>query len=185
MQVRSTNALSSCAEGHSSQTLSKRAMQLIAVLSISFMLAFMLGGCSEAATHDEPAASSGAGEAVASASEDTITVSLSISCKDAVDAGNETALAVSEDGVIFEGELELEEGSTLEDALDAAGVDITVVEGTYGKYISAINGLAEKSVGDTSGWTYLVNDEWAEESYDKQVLKDGDTVQFSFILSYE
>ena len=60
----------------------------------------------------------------------------------------------------------------------AAEGDVTVEDGQYGTYISAINGLAAEG---SSGWVYTVNGEQVMESVDACPVADGDTVEFSYI----
>ena len=60
----------------------------------------------------------------------------------------------------------------------ATDADVTVEDGQYGTYISAINGLAAEG---SSGWVYTVNGEQVMESVDACPVADGDTVEFSYI----
>lgn len=49
------------------------------------------------------------------------------------------------------------EGATVYDALCALGLSVNAHGSSYGTYVSAIGGLAEKQHGGTSGWMYSVN----------------------------
>ena len=49
------------------------------------------------------------------------------------------------------------EGATVYDALCALGLSVNAHGSSYGTYVSAIGGLAEKQYGGTSGWMYSVN----------------------------
>ena len=62
--------------------------------------------------------------------------------------------------------------------IQATDADVTVEDGQYGTYISAINGLAAEG---SSGWVYTVNGEQVMESADACPVADGDTVEFSYI----
>lgn len=63
-------------------------------------------------------------------------------------------------------------------ALQATGVDATVEDSEYGKYISALNGAAAEG---SSGWIYTVNGQEVMESADQCQLAAGDTVEFQYI----
>lgn len=47
----------------------------------------------------------------------------------------------------------------VESALEEAGIDCAVTDGSYGKYISSIAGEAEGAFGGYDGWNYFVNGE--------------------------
>ena len=49
------------------------------------------------------------------------------------------------------------EGATVYDALCALGLSVNAHGSSYGTYVAAIGGLAEKQYGGTSGWMYSVN----------------------------
>ena len=49
------------------------------------------------------------------------------------------------------------EGATVYDALCALGLSVNAHGSSYGTYVAAIGGLAEKEHGGTSGWMYSVN----------------------------
>lgn len=100
-----------------------------------------------------------------------ITVSLTVDGSKAKDAGYD---------VDIQKDVKLDKDGNLLDALDAAGVSYS-----GDGYVSTIEGLAEKAVTDTSGWTYTVNDKMVETAADKTVLKDGDKVVWSYVTSWE
>ena len=71
----------------------------------------------------------------------------------------------------------LDEGSSVYDALQASGVSHN------GKsYVSSIGGLSEGMFGAQSGWKYYVNGSAPNTSCVNYVLKDGDRVQWSYVL---
>lgn len=70
------------------------------------------------------------------------------------------------------------EGATVLSVIQATDADVTVEDGQYGTYISAINGLAAEG---SSGWVYTVNGEQVMDSVDACPIADGDTVEFSYI----
>ena len=73
------------------------------------------------------------------------------------------------------------EGATVYDALCALGLSVNAHGSSYGTYVSAIGGLAEKQYGGTSGWMYSVNGSAPSVSCGKYVLKDGDTVSWYYV----
>lgn len=118
------------------------------------------------------------------AAEETISVSVLIDCSAAVEAENATAIAVSDDGIIFDGTVQVPVGATVDDALMATGVDVGTTSSSMGAYVSSIGGLAEKDAGETSGWTYYVNDESAAVASSESVLQDGDSVEWRYVLEF-
>ena len=76
--------------------------------------------------------------------------------------------------------LTLAEGSTVWDALCAMGVAI----GGSSTYVSSIGGLAEFACGSGSGWMYAVNGVYPNKSCGKYVLSDGDSVLWTYVISY-
>ena len=72
----------------------------------------------------------------------------------------------------------LPEGATVYDALAATGLSYT----GYG-YIEEIGGLWEKDFGPKSGWKYYVNGSSPMLSCVDYVLKDGDSVQWVYVLN--
>ncbi|MEG0322468.1 MAG: DUF4430 domain-containing protein [Raoultibacter sp.] len=73
-------------------------------------------------------------------------------------------------------------GATVYDALLSAGVSVNAGNGPYGMYVSAIGGLAEKEHGGTSGWKYSVNGVEPGTSCSNYVLKDGDSIQWYYVV---
>ena len=66
------------------------------------------------------------------------------------------------------------------DALNAAAKDMGFEVKCSGDYVTHIGDLGEKSCGPNSGWMYDVNGEMPNESAVKYIVKDGDTVTFTF-----
>ena len=64
----------------------------------------------------------------------------------------------------------------------AAGWDVQVEDSDYGKFVTSINGIANGSEGEASGWVYTVNDETVMEACDVRQLAAGDSVQWSFYV---
>lgn len=79
--------------------------------------------------------------------------------------------------VSYSAVMTLDAGATVYDALEASGVSHS------GKsYVTAIGGLSEKMFGPQSGWKYYVNGSVPNKSCTDYVLKNGDSVQWSYVL---
>ena len=72
--------------------------------------------------------------------------------------------------------MELEEGATVFDALKKVATSI----GGNKRYVSSINGLAEKEHGALSGWIYDVNGSTPMVPCGEYELKNGDSVQWHY-----
>ena len=73
------------------------------------------------------------------------------------------------------------EGATVYDALCALGLSVNAHGSSYGTYVSAIGGLAEKQHGGTSGWMYSVNGITPNTACSNYVLSNGDTVVWYYV----
>lgn len=73
------------------------------------------------------------------------------------------------------------EGATVYDALCALGLSVNAHGSSYGTYVSAIGGLAEKEHGGTSGWMYSVNGITPNTACSNYVLSNGDTVVWYYV----
>lgn len=73
------------------------------------------------------------------------------------------------------------EGATVYDALCALGLSVNAHGSSYGTYVSAIGGLAEKQYGGTSGWMYSVNGTTPMTSCSNYVLSNGDNVVWYYV----
>lgn len=110
-----------------------------------------------------------------------ITVTFSVTCKNALANGAD----VPQSGyIIDQTEITLKNGQTVFDALEAA-CDKNSVSLRYQSksYITEIGGLAEKDCGGASGWMYRVNGTNPRKAASKYVLKDGDTVEWYYVTS--
>ena len=110
-----------------------------------------------------------------------ITVTFSVTCKNALANGAD----VPQSGyIINQTEITLKNGQTVFDALEAAcdknGVSLRYQSKSY---ITEIGGLAEKDCGGASGWMYRVNGTNPRKAASKYVLKDGDTVEWYYVTS--
>lgn len=73
------------------------------------------------------------------------------------------------------------EGATVYDALCALGLSVNAHGSSYGTYVSAIGGLAEKQHGGTSGWMYSVNGTTPMTACRNYVLSNGDNVVWYYV----
>lgn len=73
------------------------------------------------------------------------------------------------------------EGATVYDALCALGLSVNAHGSSYGMYVSAIGGLAEKQYGGTSGWMYSVNGTTPMTACSNYVLSNGDNVVWYYV----
>lgn len=73
------------------------------------------------------------------------------------------------------------EGATPYDALCALGLSINARPSSYGTYVAAIGGLAEKEHGGTSGWMYSVNGITPNTACSNYVLSNGDNVVWYYV----
>lgn len=73
------------------------------------------------------------------------------------------------------------EGATVYDALCALGLSVNAHGSSYGTYVSAIGGLAEKQYGGTSGWMYSVNGTTPMTACNNYVLSNGDNVVWYYV----
>lgn len=73
------------------------------------------------------------------------------------------------------------EGATVYDALCALGLSVNAHGSSYGTYVSAIGGLAEKQYGGMSGWMYSVNGTTPMTACSNYVLSNGDNVVWYYV----
>lgn len=73
------------------------------------------------------------------------------------------------------------EGATAYDALCALGLSVNAHGSSYGTYVAAIGGLAEKEHGGTSGWMYSVNGVAPNTACSNYVLHNGDSVIWYYV----
>ena len=73
------------------------------------------------------------------------------------------------------------EGATVYDALRALGLSVNAYGTSYGTYVAAIGGLAEKEHGGTSGWMYSVNGATPMTACNNYVLSNGADVVWYYV----
>lgn len=99
--------------------------------------------------------------------------------------GNKISVSITVDGSAggagsASATITLPKGSTPYDALVATGMSVNARPTSFGTYVAAINGLAEKEHGATSGWLYSVNGVEPNKACDAVTLSDGDTVNWHY-----
>ena len=73
------------------------------------------------------------------------------------------------------------EGATVYDALCALGLSVNAHGSSFGTYVAAIGGLAEKEHGGTSGWMYSVNGTTPMTACSNYVLSNGANVVWYYV----
>ncbi|MEC4175403.1 DUF4430 domain-containing protein [Adlercreutzia sp. R7] len=152
------------------------------LLALAFAALLALAGCAgdstaadnadaqdAAAAAAEQNGTSAEGDAAgADAAEAKVTVSVTM--PEGADAASENVeVTVPAEGTVY-------------DALVATGWDVQAEDGDYGKYVTSINGIANGSEGEMSGWVFTVNNEQVMEGCDVCKLADGDTVEWTFFV---
>ena len=74
--------------------------------------------------------------------------------------------------------VEVADGSTVLDVLEASGVPFESSDGSYGAYVTSIDGRAAEG---SSGWTYSVNGEEPTVGCGEYKVADGDVVVWEFV----
>ena len=85
------------------------------------------------------------------------------------------------DPVSASGSYSFNTGATPYDALCALGLSVNARSTSYGTYVAAIGGLAEKEHGGTSGWMYSVNGSTPMTACTNYVLSNGDVVVWYYV----
>ena len=155
---------------------------LVALVALALTFLLVVPGCaSEAADNGGSGSGENAAEQAAQVAEEEgpleagqaaedIVVPVSITMPESAGAEPKTI------------EVTVADGSTVLQATEAAGWDVQVENSDYGKFVTSINGIANGSEGDASGWVYTVNDEQVMEACDVRQLTAGDSVQWSFYV---
>lgn len=155
---------------------------LVALVALAFTFLLVVPGCaSEAADNGGSGSGENAAEQAAQVAEEEGPIEAGQAVKDIVVPVSITMpeSAGAEPKTI---EVTVADGSTVLQATEAAGWDVQVENSDYGKFVTSINGIANGSEGDASGWVYTVNDEQVMEACDVRQLTAGDSVQWSFYV---
>lgn len=74
--------------------------------------------------------------------------------------------------------VEVADGSTVLDVLTASGVPFESSNGSYGAYVTSIDG---KAAGSSTGWTFSVNGEQPSVGCGECKVANGDVVTWEFV----
>lgn len=155
---------------------------LVALVALAFTFLLVVPGCaSEAADNGGSGSGKNAAEQAAQVAEEEGPIEAGQAAEDIVVPVSITMpeSAGAEPKTI---EVTVADGSTVLQATEAAGWDVQVENSDYGKFVTSINGIANGSEGDASGWVYTVNDEQVMEACDVRQLTAGDSVQWLFYV---
>lgn len=155
---------------------------LVALVALAFTFVLVVPGCaSEAADNGGSGSGENAAEQAAQVAEEEGPIEAGQAAEDIVVPVSITMpeSAGAEPKTI---EVTVSDGSTVLQALEATGWDVQAEDSDYGKFVTSINGIANGSEGDASGWVYTVNDEQVMEACDVCQLTAGDSVQWSFYV---
>lgn len=146
---------------------SKKLLGLACACALAAVLA--LAGCA-AGDGADAGASGAAGGASNAATQGEASVTVSVTMPEGADAESQSAeVSIPADGTVY-------------DALVATGWAVEAADSDYGKYVTAINGVANGSQGDMSGWVFTVNGEEVMEGCSTCTLAAGDTVEWTFFV---
>lgn len=112
--------------------------------------------------------------ASAQAPESPATVTLSIR----VTVDSSAAQELGYPATMASGTWALSEGATAYEALQATGLSL----GGSASYVSSIDGLAEKMMGASSGWTYTVNGTMPMTAANNYELSNNDEVRWIYVV---
>ena len=155
---------------------------LVALVALAFTFLLVVPGCAgEAADNGGSGSGENAAEQAAQVAEEEGPIEAGQAAEDIVVPVSITMpeSAGAEPKTI---EVTVADGSTVLQATEATGWDVQVENSDYGKFVTSINGIANGSEGDASGWVYTVNDEQVMEACDVRQLTAGDSVQWSFYV---
>lgn len=88
--------------------------------------------------------------------------------------------AATEETLYQEKSVCLEEDATVLDALKATGLDIEVTGSGDMSYVTAIEGIEEKSEGQSSGWVFAFNGAPGDEGAGAKEVESTDVIQWRF-----
>ncbi len=88
--------------------------------------------------------------------------------------------AATEETLFNEQSVCLDEGATVLDALKATDLSIESVGDGEMTYVTAIDGIEEKSAGQSSGWVYAFNGSPGDEGAGAKEVESTDIIQWRF-----
>lgn len=143
---------------------------LVALVALAFTFLLVVPGCAgEAADNGGSGSGENAAEQAAQVAEEEGPIEAGQAAEDIVVPVSITMpeSAGAEPKTI---EVTVPDGATVLQATEAAGWDVQVEDSDYGKFVTSINGIANGSEGEASGWVYTVNDETVMEACDVRQL---------------
>lgn len=159
---------------------------LASVLAAAFAAMLALAGCASdnAATDGADGKAAPAAEQNAAPAEGDATAASDAAGADAAEAKVAVSVTMPEgaSAASESAEVAIAAEGTVYDALMATGWDVQAEDSDYGKYVTSINGIANGSEGEMSGWVFTVNNEQVMEGCDACKLADGDTVEWTFFV---
>ena len=146
---------------------SKKLLGAVCACALTAVLA--LTGCA-AGDGADAGANGSASDTSSAAAQNEASVTVSVTMPEGADAESQsTEVSIPVDGTVY-------------DALVATGWTVEAADSDYGKYVTAINGVANGSAGDMSGWVFTVNGEEVMEGCSTCTLAAGDTVEWTFFV---
>ena len=155
---------------------------LVALVALAFTFLLVVPGCAgEAADNGGSGSGENAAEQAAQVAEEEGPIEAGQAAEDIVVPVSITMpeSAGAEPKTI---EVTVADGSTVLQATEATGWDVQVENSDYGKFVTSINGIANGSEGDASGWVYTVNAAQVIEASPLRQQPAGDSVQWSFYV---
>ena len=154
-----------CKESIFGKLASLRKFALVAMCSFVLVAAVGLSGCAATAPEVEPSADS------TNQNAEMLGVEVSVTSA----AANEKDSKWPADLVKAE-KVEVKSGSSVLDVLDAAKIEYKL----DGDYVTEIEGLAQKAIGNGSGWLYSVNGESPLDSPGAMEVHEGGKIVFEY-----
>lgn len=118
----------------------------------------------------EPSNSGNSANAVADSHKEKGVISVSV-----------TVDGSSAKGPSFTVNFQVQEGTSAYEALVTTATGVNARATSFGMYVAAINGLAERDHGPQSGWVYSVNGVQPNYTSDSYILHDGDSVVWTYV----
>ncbi|WP_214847817.1 DUF4430 domain-containing protein [Exiguobacterium sp. s193] len=106
-----------------------------------------------------------------------VTTSKSEACDVKVDV---SVVNHAKDKTLFDKALCFDQKETALDALEETKLDVVKTGKGEMAYVTAVDGIREKSAGASSGWVFGVNDKPGEVGAGSYQLKDGDQLEWRF-----
>ena len=145
-------------------------------------LALVVGGCTQTTATTGSSTGSTQGSAAVAATAGSAQSAPAAADEQAISVEVVVDSSAADGSVTYTGTVELEDGATVLDALEATGLEAEVQDSEYGAFVNAIDGLATGAFGDASGWGYDLNGEMVMDSADVATVADGDVVTWTYLV---